>query len=226
MSVRGPLLTAAAVAACMGLTGCGALSGAESAEGDASPAQSAESSPSAEAQGGGWEQEFPEQITPIIEIDQPGGQAQEEALGAFFALYGDLFTALYEQDTEQAFLTERLTADSPSHDSLGTAIDTFVESNAVPAGDMRFYNGLVGAYSEDTVQVDFCVDQRTFALQDAGSGETAEIADESAWQADIFKPGIAYASTMFEKNEAGEWRSVSFSIDPVAEGDADVGDCL
>lgn len=228
MSVRGFALPVVAAGCCVALAGCGMLPGAAAGGGGSDGAgkgKAAEESAGKGASAGAWEDEFPEGITPIIEIDKPGGRAQEAALDEFFALYGDVFTAVYEKDKKPAFLEEGFTADAPPPDVLRKAVAAFVDAGAVPKGDMRFYNGLVGAYSEEVVQVDFCVDQRPFTVVDE-SGAEVEVGGPHDWEVDVLRPNIAYTSTMFEKDEQGDWRSVSFSISPVKEGDADINECL
>ncbi|PSK99560.1 hypothetical protein CLV63_103285 [Murinocardiopsis flavida] len=220
MSKRGLALAAAAVGSSAVLAACGALPGGGG--GDSGGQKEA----GAGAQGGagaGWEKEFPKGVTPIIEIDKPGGKTQEEALGEFFALYGDLFTAVYEKDADPAFLKERFSNDAPSPETLGASVQTFVEAGAVPKGEVRFYNGLVGAYTQDTVQVDFCVDQRMFKVQDAETGKEVEVGGPTDWEPDMLKPGIVAASGIFEKGDDGTWTSGSFSIDPQEEGDTAAG---
>ncbi|RNL85009.1 hypothetical protein [Halostreptopolyspora alba] len=212
------------VGASVWLSGCGLVPG-DSGGGGSEEAEQDEDAGQEQAEDLTWEDHFPEGVTPVIEMDEPGGEGQDEALDEFFAFYGELFQAIYDQDTEQAFLAERLTDDAPSPESLRTGMNTFIDANAVPTGDMRFYNGQIAPWSQDAMQVDFCVDQRTFALQDADSGEETQVPEDS-WEADAFRPNILQASGAFTQDDEGVWRSESFSITPVDEESSDTYECL
>lgn len=225
------VLAAVAASSFLLLSGCGMM---PSDDGGGSDGDSADSGKDGEQEksdsSGGknedtWEGQFPDGISPVIEMDEPGGQAQQEAVDAYFSFYGDLFQAMYDKDSEQAFLDKRLTADAPSSETLSTGMNAYIDVNAVPAGDMRFYNGELGAWSQDSVQVDFCVDQRSFTVQDADSGKETELSNES-FESEMFQPGVLVASGTFQKGEDDTWRSGSFSISPVEEDGADTYSCL
>lgn len=75
------------------------------------------------------------------------------------------------------------------------------------------------------MQVDCCVDQRTFVLQDAESGEETQVPEDN-WEAGAFRPNILQASGAFTKDGEGVWRSASFSTTAVGEESFDTDKCL
>ncbi|MFC7326359.1 hypothetical protein [Marinactinospora rubrisoli] len=208
MRARERLLGAVAVGSCLVLAGCGS-------EGESE--ESPDAAASAEPAAGGWEDGFPEDVEVIIELDQPAGAPQREATDAFFQTYAALYQSAYGGGEDRAFIDTWLQDDSPSVESLNLLLDEWAEAGAAPAGSIRLYDGLVGAYSADLVQIDFCVDQRYLKLKDLESGDVSDLPNSPA-------SGIATANAMYELNDAGEWEAVAFGFSDV--GDVPTNECV
>ncbi|RCV57262.1 hypothetical protein DEF23_09320 [Marinitenerispora sediminis] len=201
----------AAVGSCLALTAGCASSGADGEEADT--AASAEPTPGA----GGWEDGFPEDVEVIIELDQPAGAPQQEATDAFFQTYAALYQSAHGGGADRGFIDTWLQADSPSVEPLNQLLDDWAAAGAAPAGSIRLYDGLVGAYSAELVQIDFCVDQQYLKMKDLETGDVSELPNSPA-------SSIATANAMYEVNDSGEWEAVAFGFSDV--GDTPTNACV